>query len=554
MNPVLAQLVDEILDFHWSVSPTSATAAGIHDHDHRLADCDREAIEAKERDFAAYRRSVLRRVASLPSLSPEEALDVAVLGNALEVEARLLGEVRVPFRDPSYYLEEILYGIYYLVQREFAPLPERLHAAAQRLGEVPRLLRQAKANLSDPDEIPAEWVMAALEQFNGSLAFLAGIEPQLGPETGAAGVDLHKRTIEAARALEEFGSHLRGTIAARAAGRFAIGRSLFEFVLRGQHGVALDADELHEFGRSLIADTLERLAKAVDGIDPTRSWQALVAEWKADHPARGDLLGEYEAEVDRARAFVRERRLVTLPPGERLRLMETPPFQRSVCPFAAYLPPGPFEKEQEGFLWVTPPGDDAPPDDQERIMQDHLRPAIAGAVVHEAYPGHHLQLTVANRIASKVRRYFTTPVLVEGWAFYCEQLMAEESYYADPRSRILQLKDELWRACRVVIDVGLHARGMSLDEAAGMLHDVARLEVPSARAEALRYARTPTQPMSYAVGRHEILRLREGWNRRYGASFNLQEFHDRLLSFGPVPITLIRERMLGETALREDAP
>jgi uncharacterized protein (DUF885 family) len=548
MNADVARLIDEILEFHWSVSPTSATAAGIHEHDHRLADCDRDAIGARVRALSAYRQRLARLAASLPSLAPDEALDVAVLGNALEVETRLLEEVRVAFRDPSYYLDEILYGAYYLVQREFAPLPDRARVVAQRLGEVPRLLRQAEANLSHPDEIPPAWAIAAIEQFDGSLAFLAGLDRQLAPGAGAASTELRARARDAVQALQEFGRHLRDWIAPRAAGRFSIGRSLFEFLLRRQHGVDLDAEDLHEFGRSLIARTQERLAEAVRAIDPERSWQELVSEWKTDHPAREGLLGEYRAEVARARSFVRERGLVTLPEGERLRVTETPAFQRSVCPFAAYLPAGPFENDQEGFLWVTPPSDDAPPDLRERILQDHLRPAIAGAVVHEAYPGHHLQLTVTNRIESKVRRCFATPVLVEGWAFYCEQLMAEHSYYLDPRSRVLQLKDELWRACRVVIDISLHARDMTFDEAAGMLHGVARIEVPSARAEILRYARSATQPMSYAIGKREILRLREDWERLRGSSFDLKSFHDRLLSFGSIPIALIRERMLRDAA------
>jgi uncharacterized protein (DUF885 family) len=171
---------------------------------------------------------------------------------------------------------------------------------------------------------------------------------------------------------------------------------------------------------------------------------------------------------------------------------------------------------------------------------------MAATVAHEGYPGHHLQLSTAGRIASAVRRYYCTPVFVEGWAFYCEQLMAEEGFYVDPRSRVLQLKDQLWRACRVVIDVGIHTRGMSLDDAAAMLHEVARIEVPSARGEVLRYSRSPTQPLSYAVGKREILKLREDCRRKQGAAFRLRRFHDDLLGFGSIPIGLIRGRMLEE--------
>ena len=547
MHQPLGHLIDEVLRFTWSESPTSATAAGVHDHDHALADFDAEAIAGRARAFSRYRQELAHLLAEHPPLTPDEALDARVLADALDVEVRHLEEIRPAFRDPAAYIDEILYGVYYLVQRDFAPLTERAAAMTARLRQVPRLLRQAQANL-DPKAIPAPWVTSAAQQIKGSLAFLAEIEKEIVPQTGAAGRDLRAAAREAGRGVEEFGRRIRGPIATGARGRFAIGRDLFEFLLRHQHGVLAGADEILEFGHGLVAETQERLAQASRAIDPARSWQDLVAEWKTDHPSRETFVAEYRAEVEKARAFVRDRDLVSLPPDERLHVIETPAFQRSLCPFAAYLAPGPFEKDLEGFFWVTTPPEDAPDATQKEMLQDHARPGIPSTTVHEAYPGHHLQLSTANRIASKVRRFFTTPVMVEGWAFYCEQLMGEEGYYADPRSQVLQLKDQLWRACRVVVDVSMQTRDMDLEEAIGMLHDVARIEVPNARGEALRYCRMPTQPLSYAVGKREILGLRDDERRRRGAAFRLREFHDRVLSFGSIPIALIRDRLQSDDA------
>jgi len=543
MHRLVDDLIDEILRFTWSSNPTVSTAAGIHDHDHRLIDCAPDAIDARLKATSAYRRELASLEQSLHPLPPADALDVGVLLDSLASEERLLEEVRAPFRDPAYYLDEILYGVYYLIEREFAPLPDRVRAAAARLGEVPRLLRQARGNLSDPRSIPKEWVTAALQQIQGSLAFLMDLGRQVAERAGPAGPELENAVREALRALEEFGEHLRGHLLAEAVGDFAIGRDLFEFLLRTQHGIDMDADALHEFGLHLVTRSQENLVEAARAIDPHRSWQDLVAEWKSDHPEADDFLVEYRREVERARAFVKERGVATLPAGERLHVVETPPFQRTVTPFAAYVAPAAFEDAHDAFFWVTSPVAGAPPEVRERMLQDHLRPGIPATVVHETYPGHHLQLSVATRIASKVRRFFVTPVLIEGWAFYCEEMMAEQSYYQDPRSQVLQLKDQLWRACRVVIDVGLHTRGMKADRAADMLHDIARLESPSARAEVLRYTRTPTQPMSYAVGKQAILDLREQMRTRLGAKFDLRAFHDELLSFGSIPIARIRERM-----------
>ena len=544
MPPPISDLIDEILRFTWSVSPTSATAVGIHDHDDRLVDWSPEALDDRLRATAGYRRDLARIVDSSPDLTPDEVLDARVLLGALELESRLLEEARPAFRDPASYLDEILYGVYYLVEREFAPLPDRLDRAARRLSDVPRLLGQARANLSDPRIIPPEWVGAALRQIQGSVSFLEHLARELAPRAGASGPDFARACEAAIRSLAEFGDRLRGLLSVEAKGDFACGRALFELLLRAQHGIDPDADALEALGRRLVAAAQSRLEEAARALDPRRRWQDMIGEWKADHPSEDRFVEEYRREIDRARYFVQARRLATLPEGESLRVVETPAFQRTVTPFAAYVPPAPFEGGREGVLWVTPPDANAPAELRARMLQDHMRPAIPATVAHEAYPGHHLQLSVAGRIASKVRRFFVTPLLIEGWAFYCEELMAEQSYYRDPRSRVVQLKDELWRACRVVIDVGLHTRGMSVEEATTMLAEIARLEAPNARAEVLRYTRTPTQPMSYAVGKQAILDLREDIRRRRGAGFDLKLFHDGLLSYGSIPVAYIRERML----------
>jgi uncharacterized protein (DUF885 family) len=537
-------MFDAILESLWAESPTAATSIGVHDHDHRLIDCAPESIDARLRLLSAHWSGLAGLLRVPASLTADQELDARVLLNHLEVEEKQLREIRAPFRDPGYYLDEIMYGVYYLIQRTFAPLPERAHRAAARLREVPRLLRQAATNLVDPSQVAPVWVEAALRQARASLQFLATLGRELAPRAASAGADLLAGLGEAQQAIRAFAEFLEARFAGKACGDYAVGRPLFEALLRSNHGLDPDAEALRRFGIDLIARTEEKLAEAARRIEPNRTWQELVAGWKADHPTRREFLSEYQREAQRLRDFVLRRDLVTFPEGERLHVMETPSFQRAVCPFAAYLAPGAFEAEQEGFFWVTPPDEEASPDDQARLLQDHMRPGITGTVAHEAYPGHHLQLSLANRIESKVRRALGTPIMVEGWAFYCEQMIAEQGGYDDPRSGVLQLKDELWRACRVVIDVGLQTRGMTVDEAVTMLHEVARLEIPSARSEVLRYTRSPTQPMSYAAGKYAILGLRDECRGRLGPAFSLRGFHDAFLSFGSIPVAMIRERMI----------
>jgi uncharacterized protein (DUF885 family) len=203
------------------------------------------------------------------------------------------------------------------------------------------------------------------------------------------------------------------------------------------------------------------------------------------------------------------------------------------------MPAGGFEPRQEGLYYVTPLNERLAPEDRRQQMFGHNRYGMLLTNVHEGYPGHHLQLAIASGITSPVRKLLWNTVFCEGWALYCEQLVLDEGLTTDPRHRIFQLKDQLWRACRVVIDVKLHTSKMTFDEAVDMLVNVAHLERPNAIGEVRRYTQSATQPMSYLMGKHQILNLREREKQRLGSGFNLQSFHDRLLSYGTIPVALI---------------
>ncbi|HID94186.1 MAG TPA: DUF885 domain-containing protein, partial [bacterium (Candidatus Stahlbacteria)] len=224
--------------------------------------------------------------------------------------------------------------------------------------------------------------------------------------------------------------------------------------------------------------------------------------------------------------------LVTIPTDEELDVIPTPEFERPIIPYAAYMPPAPFEEQQKGFFYVTP-------SDKKEQLRGHSIYKIPVTALHEGYPGHHLQFLHANRVDSKVRKLFGTSVFIEGWALYCEEMMYDLGYYRDPRVRLMQLKDRIWRACRVIIDVNLHTKRMTYGEAIDFLVKEAKLERPNAIAEVKRYTRSPTQPMSYAIGKKQIMSLKDEYKD------GLKEFHDKLLSFGSIPVALIKERMIG---------
>jgi uncharacterized protein (DUF885 family) len=161
-------------------------------------------------------------------------------------------------------------------------------------------------------------------------------------------------------------------------------------------------------------------------------------------------------------------------------------------------------------------------------------------VSHEAYPGHHLQLLTAQGLVSEVRRHIWSPIMVEGWALYCEQLMDEAGFYRTAESRLFRLLNLLWRAIRIVLDVGLHTRGMTPAEAVDYLVDHLPIERSSAEAEVRRYCAWPTYQLSYAVGRRELLRLRESYRERDPQGYSPRKFHDEVMRYGGLPIALAR--------------
>jgi uncharacterized protein (DUF885 family) len=240
---------------------------------------------------------------------------------------------------------------------------------------------------------------------------------------------------------------------------------------------------------------------------------------------------------------VRRKKLVTFPPGETIEVVPTPAFARPVIPYAAYLTPAPFETEQKGLFWATPPDSSLSKKEQAEVLADHSKPSLAITALHEAYPGHHLQLAIANRLDRRLRFLYTTSVMAEGWALYCEEMMYEQGFYKSPASRLLQLKDLLWRACRVTLDVSLHTGAMTFEEAVDFLVTKAKLQRPNAAAEVRRYCATPTQPQSYVVGKLLILELLDDYKAARGDGFKLKTFHDELLSHGTIPVDLIRKEM-----------
>jgi len=343
---------------------------------------------------------------------------------------------------------------------------------------------------------------------------------------------------KAKSALDDFAAFLERELLPRSSGVYAVGADHFNLLLKKKHFLNHDVASLLALGEELFTRTKSELAALAEELAPGQGIEEAARAIQNRHPAVDAVLPAYRKAMEAAREFVREKKLVSFPRKEMLHVVHTPEFQRHEIPFAAYLSPAPKDPAQVGYYYVTPVTDDD-------LLREHNWVGLENTSVHESYPGHHLQFSVANSIpaaATLPRLTNESSVFYEGWALYCEQLMQEQGFLKTKEHRFVMLKDRLWRALRIIIDVKTQTGKMTYDEAADMM--VRELHFPRAQAcgDLNWYSRSPSGPMGYALGWSIINRLREQERKRLGGEFDLRKFHDKLLSAGSISLPLVEQR------------
>ena len=304
----------------------------------------------------------------------------------------------------------------------------------------------------------------------------------------------------------------------------------------------LDADDILALGWQKLEEEHAARAAAAREVDPDASEAEVIDRIKSDHPADFDgALDAYREAMLRARQHLIDQDLVTIPDDERIDVIPTPEYLRNVVPFAAYFSPATFDRDAKGIYIATPSVDGDP-----HAMREHNIASVSNTSVHEAYPGHHLQLDVARRHPSLTRLMADAPEFVEGWGMYSELMMREHGFDAGPAFRVMLHTDAIWRACRIILDVRLHRGEIGIDDAVDFMVEHTSFERPNAAAEVRWYTYRPTYPMSYLLGRTLLLQLRADEQARLGDAFSLKGFHDALLRNGSLPVSFHRRLLAGE--------
>ena len=519
-------------------NPVLGTALGLHRDDDLYGDGSREAVLA---ELAAERAH----------LSNVESLDPAMLSNEARFERDLeIHNLRRTIFDTdvlrlweqrSFAIDAVGDGLFLLFARDHAPLAERLDAIAGRLEAVPAYLEEAKTRATVPQV--RLWQQLEIET--------AGELPTFFDELVAAGSDsvlpsseqrrLERASESAKMAVELYSVWLESTLVG-GTDEWAIGREKHDAMVARRAFDGLDSDAILELGWERLATEHEGRMAAAREIGPNADEATVIDRVKSDGPASfADALGAYRDAMLRARQHLIDRDLVTVPQDERIDVIQTPEYMRNVLPFAAYFEPAAFDRDPQGIYVVTPSVDGDP-----KAMREHNFASISNTSIHEAYPGHHLQLDSARRNPSLTRLMADAPEFVEGWGMYSELMMREQGFDADPHFRVIMHTDAIWRACRIILDVRMHRGEIGVDEATDFLVEQTSFERPNAHAEVQWFTYRPTYPLSYLLGRTLLLGLRADEKRRLGDDFSLKGFPDALLRTGSLPISFHRRLLTGK--------
>jgi hypothetical protein len=473
-----------------------------------------------------------------------EGLDAAVAAAGSRSMVLAEESLRALEINPGWYVSSGLNSLYALLVRRDLAQDERNESAFARLCALPAHLQAARRNLNRPAGILVE---NAIGDTKGAIAFCGGElrHELIATSSTRAGQEIERAIDDALGALADYERFLKTVRTAD--GGFAPGRDVFDALLRDVHLLPFDSAELLSRGRDWVSTISGELASSAQQSFGTRDWWEPVALLSESLPAPGDLLNAYRDILGAVRSFVGDRGLLDLSTVPPVDVVATPTFARTNLPFAAYVGAPPFGSGRAEF-WITPVDNAQSVAEQQRALGQHHLGRMLVACIHEAFPGHHVEFSLAHAVRRPLRHLFRSTIYTEGWAFYCERLIGQSGFLDRyPQAAAIRLafeRDQLWRALRIVIDIGLHCQNMTPSAAASLLADSHVMTRASAEAEVSYYCSAPTQPLSYMVGRRlfeDLLDTMKGHPSHAGKA--LRELHMEILGHGPVPLGLLSQHL-----------
>ena len=532
-------------------NPEQATELGDHRFDGELTDY---SPEARAKDLATQKefRDKLNAIDGT-QLTGANNIDFRILKENVDYEIFRAEELKEPEWNPLVYMQSLANSLYLLVARDFAPAEKRIPSLRERMEKIPGVIAQAKANLQHPPRIHTE---TAIEQTQGAINLVRTELAPLIDQAPQMKKELAPLQDKTAAALEDYKKWLQKDLLPRSDGDFRLGEEKYRKKLRFALASDLPMEEIMKRAKADLEQTQTAIYETALPLykkyfpnadektlaDKHKVTGAVLGKLAEQHPNDATVVDYAKKITAEATGFVKQRDLVTLPDVP-LDVIAMPEFKRGVA--IAYCDaPGPLEKNGKTFFAVAPTPKDWSKERKESFFREYNNYMIRDLTVHEAMPGHFLQLARSNefRAPTLVRAIFQSGPFIEGWAVYCEQVMAEQGY-GGPEVKMQQLKMRLRAICNAILDQSIHAGNMSENEAMDLMTKEGYQQEGEAVAKWKRARLTSAQLSTYFVGATEHLDLRAAEQKKLGDQFNLKKYNDQVISYGSPPVKYVRELM-----------
>ena len=547
------------IDEYPALSPVDATTLGDHRFDGQL---DQVSLAARKKS-ADFGRRFLKKLQSVNRgrLSRANQVDYLLLEHELRKRIWRVEKLREWRWNPLVYTELAGAAIYGLMAREFAPLPRRLNRVADRLEQFPRLFKQIRGTL-EPRRVPRIHAETAVKQNRGVLSILRNmVEPRLGKLTKRDRIRL-QRVIKSARvAVEQQQKWLENEVLAKAGGNFRLGSARYDEKLRFTLHTPLTRDQIRLRAESELKRVRGDMYTIAKGVyrrkypytrfpkNPASGYRqaiirAALEEAYIQRPPAGGIVAAAKKSLRETTEFVRKHDLITIPPDP-VEIIVMPEFQRGIS--LAYCDsPGPLDVGQKTFYAVAPLPKSWTTRQVDSFLREYNTRSIHNLTIHEAMPGHFVQLSHSNRYPGKLRAVLSSGVFIEGWAVYTEQMMVEAGFLnRDPLMKLIVLKWYLRGIANAILDQAIHCDGISRDPAMRLMMEGTFQEEREAAAKWVRAQLTSTQLSTYFVGYLEHVDLRKQAEQQWKQKFRLKSYHDKVLSFGSPPVKYAGDLLLG---------
>jgi uncharacterized protein (DUF885 family) len=551
-NERFEKIAKDYVESMLAAHPEFATELGDHRFDDQLSDytpASREKQLASARQF----RDSVSQFSDISKLTGANQVDARILAENIDNDIFELEELKEPEWNPLVYNQSLANSLYLLVARDFDTAEKRIANLRKRLEAIPRVISQAKENLKHPPRVHTE---TAIEQTQGAINLVReGLSPLLdrAPQFKKGLAPLQEKM---AKALSDYKQWLEKELLPRSDGDFRLGADKFRKKLRFALASDLSAEEVMKRAQADLQQTQAAIYETALPLykkyfpnateaalaDKKKVTTAVLDKLAEQHPDDNTIVGYCQKVVAEAAGFVKKRDLTTVP-EKPLDVIVMPEFKRGTG--IAYCDsPGPLEQNGKTFFAVEPTPKDWTKERKESFFREYNNYMIRDLTVHEAMPGHYLQLAHANEFhaPTMVRAIFRSGTFIEGWAVYSEQLMAEQNY-GGPEVKMQQLKMRLRVICNAILDQSIHAGNMSEQQAMDLMMKEGFQQEGEAVAKWKRARLTSAQLSTYFVGASEHLDLRDKAKAKAGAGFDLKKYHDQVMSYGSPPVKYVRELM-----------